>query len=69
MNKPDFTPDVTSMKMEISRLTAQLVKTNDRVAELESIVRECDEYLDINRYTAIGNMSILHRKMKELRKN
>lgn len=35
MTKPDFTPDAYSMKMEISRLKAQLAKANERVEELE----------------------------------
>lgn len=53
---------------EKKELKAQLAKANERVAELEALVKECDDYLDINRYTAIGNMSILHRQMKQLRK-
>jgi predicted nucleic acid-binding Zn-ribbon protein len=53
---------------EKKELKAQLAKANERIAELESHIKECDEYLDINRYTAIGNMSILHRQMKQLRK-
>lgn len=35
MTKPDFTPSVHTMKLEISRLNAELAKANERVARLE----------------------------------
>lgn len=35
MTNPDFTPSVHTMKLEISRLNAELAKANERVEELE----------------------------------
>jgi hypothetical protein len=35
MTNPDFTPSVHTMKLEISRLNAELAKANERVDELE----------------------------------
>ena len=60
---------VEELEVDLESLRTQLAKANERIAKLESLVQECDDYLDINRYTAIGNMSILHRKMKEMRKD
>lgn len=58
----------SAAKEVIAHFQSYLVKANERIAELEALVKECDDYLDIHRYTAIGNMSILHRQMKQLRK-
>jgi len=39
-----------------------------RCAELELLIKDCDEYLDINKCSSIGYLSVLHKCMKQLRK-
>ncbi len=39
-------------------------KLQHEVDQLRSVLKECDEYLDYNKYTTIGNGSALHRSMK-----
>jgi len=43
----------------------ELEQANKRVAELEKVIKEADEYLEENAYTSICSGSILHRKFKE----
>lgn len=46
MTKPDFKPSADTMKLEISRLNAQLAKANDRVKELKKELKESEDDLD-----------------------
>ena len=51
-------------------LNAAALYTLDLEVKLEAaeaLIKEADEYLDINKLTSIGHGSILHRKFKEAR--
>jgi len=51
---------------EIIELREQLAQTEKQVATAAYLMRECDEYLRINRCANIGHNSILHTKLWQM---
>jgi hypothetical protein len=43
----------------------KIVKQAERISELESLCKECADYIDINRCSSIGYGSQLHKKLRE----
>ena len=48
-----------------SDLREEVEAKDKRIAELESLCKECAEYININRCSEIGYGSILHKKLIE----
>mgnify|MGYP003632500235 CR=1 FL=1 len=56
---------VTGMTSAIRSLKSENSIAQARIVELGGLVKEADDYLDINSMTNIGSGSVLHTKFKQ----